>query len=110
MNYAAPPYPALPSDWNANVTTQNLLGTRLYGWLGCGPPEINQIKGAYDEFSTLVHQAGVMTGIDWTEQAAKTSGDHRKEKTPLQIPPTIRYNVSVNRFIIAQINILTFFD
>ena len=71
FNYTAPPYPDLPTDWNANITTQNLLGTRLYGWLGCGPDEIEQIKGAYKEFQTLVRQPGVMTGIDWTEQPAK---------------------------------------
>ncbi|KIX08363.1 uncharacterized protein Z518_03019 [Rhinocladiella mackenziei CBS 650.93] len=74
------PYPPLPADWDTNVTVTNLLGTRLYGWIGCSPDDREKIRGAYDDFHFLADQpeitAGFIdgklrTGIDWTDQAAK---------------------------------------
>jgi hypothetical protein len=70
-NYTMPPYPPLPDGWSANATVKNLIGTRLYGWVGCGTSEKQQITGAYDEMHILADQEGVGSDIDWTDQAAK---------------------------------------
>jgi hypothetical protein len=70
-SFSKPPYPALPAGWEKNVTLQNVLGTRPYGWEGCSDSDKRQIKGAYDEFQSLVHPFAWSGSIDWTDQAAK---------------------------------------
>ncbi|KIX03010.1 uncharacterized protein Z518_06560 [Rhinocladiella mackenziei CBS 650.93] len=74
------PYPTLPANWNITANITNLLGTRLYGWIGCSPDDRTKIREAYDDFHFLADQPEITSGftdgvlrpgIDWTDQAAK---------------------------------------
>jgi hypothetical protein len=66
-----PPYPPLTNPDGSNITVENLRGTRLYGWKGCGSPERNDITQAFDDFYTLSQQPEVYNSIGWTGLAAR---------------------------------------
>ncbi len=68
--FSEPVYPPLPDGWDNNVTLKNLLGTRLFGFVGCNKDQSDAIRGAYYDFNTLVTQTSVNYPIDWTDQAA----------------------------------------
>jgi hypothetical protein len=65
QNDTIPPYPSLKDP-----STQNILGTRLFGWKGCTVRESQDIAEAYDDFYTLAQQDGVAKNIDWASPAA----------------------------------------
>ncbi|KAG4427331.1 hypothetical protein IFR05_017186, partial [Cadophora sp. M221] len=63
------PYPSLTSP-----STANTLGTRLFGWQGCGgegSAESQYIKDAYDDMNRIASLAETSSNIDWKGQAAK---------------------------------------
>lgn len=55
----------------SNITTENLRGTRLYGWADCQTNEINDITEAWNDFHTLANQDSVYKNIDWSENIAR---------------------------------------
>ncbi|RYP00514.1 hypothetical protein DL764_006483 [Monosporascus ibericus] len=65
-----PPYPDLKDESGNNITVENIRGTHLFGWKGCGNEEVNKITRAYKDFHTLTSQDGVYKNIDWAHAAA----------------------------------------
>ncbi|KIN09024.1 hypothetical protein OIDMADRAFT_23751 [Oidiodendron maius Zn] len=64
------PYPSLKNPDGTNISIENLKGTRLYGWKGCSPNEVEDIKDAWDDFYKLAQQKDLYKKIDWASQAA----------------------------------------
>jgi hypothetical protein len=52
-----------------NITTQNLRGTRLYGWKGCDVSEAKAIAEAYVDFQKLA--SPLASNIDWASKTAE---------------------------------------
>lgn len=85
-----PPYPPMPDP--SNFTAENVRGTRLFGWKGCGNNERNDITQAWNDFHKLASQKELYQNIDWSSKAAQDiwghSTDPRKQisdKTKKQI-------------------------
>ncbi|CAK1364023.1 hypothetical protein CB0940_04010 [Cercospora beticola] len=55
---------------SGSPTTQNKMGTYLYGWEGCQPGQKDKIKKAYYDAWTMSSLDGVKANIDWNEAAA----------------------------------------
>ncbi|RYO89846.1 hypothetical protein DL766_007921 [Monosporascus sp. MC13-8B] len=70
FNDKFPPYPDLKDESGNNITVENIRGTHLFGWKGCGNEEVNKITRAYKDFHTLTSQDGVHKNIDWAYAAA----------------------------------------
>jgi hypothetical protein len=64
------PYPSLKNPDGTNISIENIAGTRLFGWKGCGEIEVDAIKDAWDDFYKLAQQNSVYKNLDWTSQAA----------------------------------------
>ena len=75
-----PPYPPLKNADGSNISTENLRGTRLYGWKGCERDDARAIAEAFDDFYKLA--SPLASNIDWDGLPAKDfwgaySGQHR---------------------------------
>lgn len=66
-----PPYPPFHRLDGSNFTAENVRGTRLFGWKGCGTNEINIITETWNDFHTLASQKSLYENIDWSSQAAR---------------------------------------
>ena len=63
-----PPYPPLKNPDGSNISTENLRGTRLYGWKGCNVPEQKAIAEAFDDFYKLANP--LSSNINWDGRPA----------------------------------------
>jgi hypothetical protein len=65
-----PPYPPLAGP-DGRIDIENLRGTRLYGWRGCGVQEVNAITQAWKDFHTIADQLDVYNNIAFDQRPAK---------------------------------------
>lgn len=64
-----PPYPSLTNADGSNITIDNLRGTRLYGWKGCGAYESKAIAEAFDDFYKLANP--LSSTINWADEVTQ---------------------------------------
>jgi hypothetical protein len=66
-----PPWPPITNPSGSNITTQNVRGTKLFGWKGCDSGAMNIIQESFKHFETLAGQKALYDDdIDWNSQAA----------------------------------------
>jgi hypothetical protein len=64
-------FPPLTDDQGKPIDANNVRGTRLFGYEGCGKREENIINEAYKDFHTLTDQLVLWNNIGWKIQGAK---------------------------------------
>lgn len=64
-------FPPLTDDQGKPIDANNVRGTRLFGYEGCGKREENIINEAYKDFYTLTDQLVLWNNIGWKTQGAK---------------------------------------
>jgi len=78
-----PPYPPLTDDQGKRIDANNLRGTRLFGYTGCGFNEKKAINEAYDDFYYLAQQEELFKNIAWNDQPAKEFWGAAAGRTPI---------------------------
>jgi hypothetical protein len=67
----APPYPPLTNPDGSNITIENLRGTHLFGFDGCGGSQQKATIQAYEDFHTIMNMPGIYNNIDWDDVVTK---------------------------------------
>lgn len=66
-----PPYPLLTDDSGSLIDSENVRGTRLFGYMGCSSIEKSIIDATFDDLYAVTHLDSQWANFERNEQSAQ---------------------------------------